>query len=256
MARRWADEPFALIPIDSIKSDSPVTLWMARQMGSSHNNILRVLNSMYNQAPYVKKEDDMRDLLQLTLFWIDWIDNLHRAEETILFPLIGEVTGGPNIMEADIQQHEAFQPGFDKLQEYAAACLDPSESEVSFNAEQYVKLVDAFVYEFRQHLVDEVASFAAIDVAGDEATERALKKAYVDFDAQMRAESDKNKILPMVLGSSDTEFEGGAHFWPEVPAWARYMVHHYFERRHRNVWRLLPSDMWGRHRELAFGPSR
>lgn len=73
--RRWADEPLSMIPIDSIKSGSPVTLWMAREMGSSHNNLLRTLNSVYNQAPYVKKDEDKRDLLQYTLFWIDWIDS-------------------------------------------------------------------------------------------------------------------------------------------------------------------------------------
>lgn len=74
-ARRWADGPFGMVPIASTESKSPITLLIAQQMGGSHNNILRALNSAYNQAPYVKKEEDKRDLLQYMLFWLDWIDS-------------------------------------------------------------------------------------------------------------------------------------------------------------------------------------
>lgn len=97
-------------------------------------------------------------------------------------------------MDVNIRQHEGFQGGFDRLKEYVTACLDLSKPEVTFDAEQFINLIDAFAPEFRQHLADEVGSFVAIDVADDEATEDALKQAYTYFDAKMREETDKVRL--------------------------------------------------------------
>jgi len=70
----WADQPFALIPVKSQKSKAPETEFIAQDMAAAHNNLLRALNSVYNQAPYVEKDEDKRDLLTYTSFWVDWIE--------------------------------------------------------------------------------------------------------------------------------------------------------------------------------------
>ena len=70
----WADQPFALIPIKGQKSKTPEIAFIASEMANAHNNLLRSLNSVYNQAPYVEKKEDQRDLLLYTGFWVDWIE--------------------------------------------------------------------------------------------------------------------------------------------------------------------------------------
>jgi len=86
MTDLWADQPFALIPVKSQKSRAPETDFIAQDMAAAHNNLLRALNSVYNQAPYVEKEEDKRDLLTYTSFWVDWIE---REQQLSLFPTRG-----------------------------------------------------------------------------------------------------------------------------------------------------------------------
>lgn len=70
----WADQPFALIPVKSLKSSSDDAKYMASEMALAHNGLLRTLNSIYNQAPYVRLDSDIHDLLQYSIFWVDWIE--------------------------------------------------------------------------------------------------------------------------------------------------------------------------------------
>jgi hypothetical protein len=39
-------------------------------VANAHNMMIRALNSIYLQAPYIKEETDIRDLLQYSLFWL------------------------------------------------------------------------------------------------------------------------------------------------------------------------------------------
>jgi len=42
-------------------------------VANAHNMLIRCLNSIYLQAPYVKEKADIQDLLQYSLFWEKWI---------------------------------------------------------------------------------------------------------------------------------------------------------------------------------------
>lgn len=57
----------------------------------------------------------------------------------------------------------------------------------------------------------------------------------------------------MVLGARDDSYEGGSA-WPDVPCFVPYLVEHWFARKHRSVWRFSPCTVWGKKRELMFGP--
>jgi len=74
----WADQPFALIPVKTQTSAHDDTTFIAQDMAQAHNNLLRSLNSVYNQAPFVEKDQDKADLLQYTAFWVDWIHRERR----------------------------------------------------------------------------------------------------------------------------------------------------------------------------------
>lgn len=71
MAGTWADQPFRLIQTTKttgVKVNSSVD-YIATDMTLAHNAMLRCLNSVYQQAPYVKSEGDIRDILLYATFW-------------------------------------------------------------------------------------------------------------------------------------------------------------------------------------------
>jgi hypothetical protein len=105
----WADQPFHLIPIKTIKpSATPDSLFIASEMANAHNGLIRSLNSMYLQAPYVTQEADVQDLLQFAIFWESWIEEHHLGEEKFFFPEVARITGQEDIMDTNIEQHHAF----------------------------------------------------------------------------------------------------------------------------------------------------
>lgn len=117
----WAETPFPLIPIPGLgrpfKTLTP-TEYMAQDMANAHNSLLRSLNSIYNQAPFVTSPKDISDLLQYAKLWCQWIDEHHTAEEEFLFPKIEEYTNGAGLMETNVEQHAAFWKGLETWEKY------------------------------------------------------------------------------------------------------------------------------------------
>ncbi len=59
-------------------------------------------------------------------------------------------------------------------------------------------------------------------------------------------------MLPSGLASNDVTFEGGVHKWPPFPFFVPYLVHYYYGRKYRGVWRLSPCTIFGVPQELPF----
>jgi hypothetical protein len=72
MAEIWADQPFKLIPTMVMRDDvkvNPTVNHIANEMVLAHNAMIRSLNAMYLQAPYLKSDADSGDLLIYAKFW-------------------------------------------------------------------------------------------------------------------------------------------------------------------------------------------
>jgi hypothetical protein len=71
MAETWADQPFKLIPTMVMRDVkvNPTVYHIANEMVLAHNAMIRSLNAMYLQAPYLKSEADSGDLLLYAKFW-------------------------------------------------------------------------------------------------------------------------------------------------------------------------------------------
>lgn len=107
----WTDRPFPLIPIKSTKpSASPDALYIASEMANAHDGLIRSLNSMYIQAPYVTGDADIQDLLQFAIFWESWIEEHHLGEEKFFLD-VARIIEQKDIMDTNIEQHHAFLPG-------------------------------------------------------------------------------------------------------------------------------------------------
>lgn len=178
----WADEPFRLISIKSITpSASSDALFIASEMANAHNGLIRSLNSMYLQAPYVTEEADIQDLLQFAIFWESWIEEHHQGEEEYFFPEVARITGEKDIMKRNIEQHQAFVPGMHAFLAYVKECKK-HESSPKFEASRFVQLIDAFGSVLARHLQEEIETLLALDKYDI----KAIKVAYINFDLQMR----------------------------------------------------------------------
>lgn len=67
----WADSPFPLIPTSKTTKPNahPDAIWIADQMANVHSCFIRALNAMYQQAPYIERQEDIRDFCQYGVFW-------------------------------------------------------------------------------------------------------------------------------------------------------------------------------------------
>lgn len=240
----WADEPYVLVSIPGRGVDlskAHGSVYVAREMAFAHNGLIRTLNSIYQQCVHVSTPADVADMLKYAQFWCQWIHEHHQAEEDLLFPRIEEVTGNKGLMEQNVSQHHAFEPGFKQLEAWLNAC-----TVETYDAKKLRDLIDSFGGILAQHLLEEIQTLLGLQ----EYDGPALKAAWDAFDLEMR-KGDKAVVFPMVFGSADRDFEDAGD-WPPVPGFIRMLVHYYFERKHRGVWRFLPSTTWGVRRPLEF----
>jgi Hemerythrin HHE cation binding domain len=189
----WADQPFTLIPIKSIKPSASLdTLFIASEMANAHNGLIRSLNSMYLQAPYVTQEADIQDLLQFAIFWESWIEEHHLGEERFFFPEVARITGQKDIMDANIEQHHAFLPGMQAFLAYVKECKKENSAE-KYDKVKFVQLIDSFGPLLAKHLADEIETLLALENYDT----KAIKEAFIKFDLKMR---EGDKVYHLALG--------------------------------------------------------
>jgi hemerythrin-like domain-containing protein len=176
----WADTPFALIPMPGEGKDltkEHESIFIAQEMTFAHNGIIRCLNSIYQHCVHVKEPEDIKDLLQYTQFWAEWIHEHHDAEETFLFPDIERVSGVKGLMESNIAQHDAFMPGLEELGTYASETTPENYDSLKLR-----RIIDHFGLTLTTHLSDEIKTLLDLNIFDGPA----LKKEYLKFDEELR----------------------------------------------------------------------
>jgi hypothetical protein len=182
MASLYADHPFALIttPTSKLATGTKPTMYeyTASDMALAHNLFLRGLNSIYLQAPHIAKADEPA-FVQWALLWCKSIHTHHATEESFLFPAIAEMSGQPDVMEVNIEQHHAFVPGIEALKNYLDGC---AAKTIQYDGDKVVELIDAFGHILREHLAAEIDTLLGLQRFGD-VKMKDLQKA-IDKDAQ------------------------------------------------------------------------
>lgn len=176
----WADTPFKLITLPG-EAGNPNKLddavFMARDMACAHNNMLRALNSIYQQCLFVKEPKDVEDLLLYAKFWCGWIHEHHDGEENFFFPEVEKITGVKGLMEVNIAQHQAFMTGLEELHKYAE-----ETTAQTYDGMKLRTIIEGFGGKLTKHLTEEIQTLLDLKVYDVPA----IKKAYVKFDAEMR----------------------------------------------------------------------
>jgi hemerythrin-like domain-containing protein len=73
----------------------------------SHNSFIRGFNSIYQQAPRLKRSD-CPDFIAYALAWHRLVEEHHHYEETGLFLEIDKATGQQGVMSHEVEQHGKF----------------------------------------------------------------------------------------------------------------------------------------------------
>ncbi|KDQ17587.1 hypothetical protein BOTBODRAFT_155649 [Botryobasidium botryosum FD-172 SS1] len=244
---RWADGPWPLIETPSktmdVKRHAGVQL--ATDMCHPHNAMIRGINAIYLQAPYVKNPTDIADLLIFCQNWCQMVEHHHKVEEEFLFPSLEKVLEKPGFFDGEIEQHNGFHAGFDEMREYVKE-MTPE----NFNAATLIGIIDKFGTSFQQHLSDEVQTLLSLEKE-PKADSVKLLKVWKDMEAMA---VKQGYFLPFVLGLCDRTYEGGIHHFPPIPNFVCYIAHYWYGRRNCGAWRFCPSDIWKNPRPLMFLP--
>lgn len=175
----WADTPFPLLKIPGSPGaptcSNAGVLGVCIEMANVHNLLLRGLNSIYNQAPFVTLPADISDLMLYTTAWADTIHHHHSAEETLFFPRIealAKAAGQDCNMAGNVAQHQGFEAGMAEMVRWAKRV---GSGEVKYDAEVLKGLIDAFAPLLTQHLHEEIDTLVELEKCDEEGVRKAMK---------------------------------------------------------------------------------
>ncbi|KAK7744646.1 hypothetical protein SLS53_003533 [Cytospora paraplurivora] len=132
-----------------------------------HNVIIRGLNSIIQQAPYVKtstdptySQKDVEDFFFYVSCWVKMVEHHHWTEETSIFPEIEKFSGKPGFMDDPKHQHEAFHGGLERLLAYTQST---KPQDYHWDGPGGMKeIVDPFSEPLMHHLYAEIDVFLAM----------------------------------------------------------------------------------------------
>lgn len=181
----WPEQPFKLIHSTGIdeRPEIPRDHYAIRNvqlMALTHNTIFRGLNALYHQALQVRPGTaEAIDFLFYCKVLHDFLHIHHETEEAHYFPQIEKAAGIQGLMQANVQQHEAFHEEVERFHNYAT-----KTPAIKFDGEKVRRIIDAMVEPLGRHLHEEIHSLLEL---WDKVESKALKEAYrVMHDAAER----------------------------------------------------------------------
>ncbi|KAK4448682.1 hypothetical protein QBC34DRAFT_464398 [Podospora aff. communis PSN243] len=224
---------------------------VARLMALTHNTIFRALNAVWHQAPAIDPSNtkDTTSFAKFALFALDFLENHHRCEELVFFPMLEAQAGMPGLMGENVEQHRAFAGPLRELRLYLEGVRD---GVVEMSAKELMRLIDALAPELQEHLHEEIPSILE---AGTRLGDEAMRACYKAFHDEAEGTADAFTIGPLVLGCQDNTMllDGQQIAFPELPfSLVPYLVEYVVSRRHADVWRFCPSTFHGQPRVTEF----
>lgn len=120
-------------------------------------------------------------------------------------------------MEQNVVQHHEFLPALETFGQYAQACLDKKKS---FDASQFIGLMDTFAPKLSTHLEDEIKTLRGLGKYKDNVKE--IKKAYMALAADAQQASKVGSCPYMILFGHgrliDFSYRRQSSRWFVVPA--------------------------------------
>lgn len=252
-------------------------LHVANEIAHLYNAMLRALNAIYQQAPYIQTATDVADFSFLVHSWAAWVLHHMELRSSSLFPgfeaaLLKPVPGHRH--EQVFQQINGSEPPppltllSDLLEEQATfipalqSILQLAESN-HLSPETYdydslgALLIDVGppLQAHMNHQIHTVFLETILDYCGTpgsiaaHVTGERLLQCYQATDSHSSQNMDRFIIPPMMVRCRDITYESG-HDWPGLPVPHVHAIADRLSRAHKGSWRFLPCDVWGRPVEL------
>lgn len=142
---------FALIDVPTSSdydwTDNAATF--GTQMALIHNVFIRCLNSIYHNAPLVKKDDEA-SFVGYCLSFTAIIHDHHHGEEEIIFPFLQEKFD----MKCNVDQHQKFTAQLEAFEHYLN---EVGTGGKPYDGHKARELVEVFGDTLVEHLHDEVS---------------------------------------------------------------------------------------------------
>ncbi|KAK0614642.1 hypothetical protein B0T14DRAFT_312022 [Immersiella caudata] len=253
----WPERPFSLISttpyldyVDLLPARQDAVR-VARLMALTHNTIFRAFNAIYQQPESIHPLNaaDVNSFIEFTICAIDFLENHHRCEELVFFPMLEAQAGIPGLMGDNVEQHRAFQGPLRALRGYLKLVR---LGAFPFDVFEFRDIIDELAPVLERHLHDEIPSILE---AGTHMSDEAMSACYKALHDEAEGTADAFKVGPFVMGcQDDTHLVDGRQIaFPELPfSLAPYLVEHVVARRHADVWRFCPSTFHGRPRKTEF----
>lgn len=165
-------------------------------MANVHNALLRGLNAIYLQCTHIQAPADIADFLIYVKAWGDTVHHHHHSEETLFFPRVDELAKEAgqqeSVMNANVEQHHAFEPGLGKMIEFAK---DVQEGRKMFEGDVLKEIIDGFAPVLTEHLHDEIDTLLKLEPY----PEQELRKIYDDVVKVAQGEADTVCSLSSII---------------------------------------------------------
>ncbi|KAM7187697.1 hemerythrin HHE cation binding domain containing protein [Rhypophila sp. PSN 637] len=257
MAPVYAHEgPFKLLesPLFRLRKEDPSinltddeSLYIASEMCTVHNLIVRGLNSIYLQAPHIKPADE-KDFTEYMDLWCILVNTHHHEEETYFFPWVEELTGEKGLMAGNLEQHKAFHGGLEHFMDYVA---DLQAGKEKYDGKKVLELIDSFGQVLTEHLGDEIPTLLGLNKYSAIFTgENSLKKKMDTMGKDAMGSVSLSKLAVM-FANIDVEYEGGLwKSWPPAPGFIKLLLRYIFYALNNNETRFGACDKHGRLQPL------
>jgi len=244
----WADEPFELIETPEFaakntKSPDADYIKAASFMTLMHNILIRGMNSIYNQAPFVA-EADLADFVAYSGVFCEVLDNHTRGEEVHMFPEIEKATGQQGLMSFNTSEHDQITPHLLALKTY----LQTPHTPTTFSATHLQSLLTTLSVPLLSHFRSEIPEITALSRFGSSLP---ILKIFNASGKKMTEELDKETGFMWFLLNCDTGFEGGMWSkWPPIPGLVKWTMVKTNSRKYAGWWRFASCGNDGKRKDL------
>ncbi|KAG6910790.1 hypothetical protein DXG01_007678 [Tephrocybe rancida] len=161
----------------------PNDIYTAQQweMAGAHAMLMNALLNVYEKSTSIP-EDQTQAFVEYALQWVAALDHHHNWEENLYYPLFSPKFNTDNI----VAEHETFHAGIEKLKAYLVSCLPTgttwgysqvagAHEQQTFVGSQLQTIVDGFVNELSQHLIQEITYLEPAALRASGLTEAEVK---------------------------------------------------------------------------------
>jgi hemerythrin-like domain-containing protein len=223
----------------------------ATEMACVHNMLIRGLNAIYLQAPFISPRDE-KSFLHFVNVWVLFLDSHHTREEQVYFPLVEELAGKKGIIDINAEQHHAFETGAEKFITYIQACTEGKEPYIG---NKIVQLIDGFGPILVEHLEDEIPTLLSLRRFGDRMM--GLHERLAREGEKHLRETGLFRAAVWCLATHDLNYEAGIHrHLPLEPSFLLWVPRNVAWWLNGDWWKFAPCDRQGNMQPLYVKSSK